>query len=63
MVILEPLSFSYGNVSNLTVGLYLFSRGGSYSALSPVVHGDIAQSINTNTKKMTSRETQKQSTS
>ena len=36
----------HNSVSNLRVGLY-----GSYSTLSPVVHGDIALSINTNKQK------------
>ena len=49
MVILEPLSVRGMSVSNLRVGLYLYSWNGSYSALSPVLHGDIALSINTNT--------------
>ena len=41
MVILEPLSFSQENVSNLGVGLYWYGSDGSNSNLSPVVHGDI----------------------
>ena len=47
MVILEPLSFIM--VSNLRVGLFIVQLDGSYSALSPVVHGDIALSIKYNT--------------
>ena len=46
MVILEPLSSSSGNVSCLLVGAHVQSDGFN-SALSPVVYGDIAPSINT----------------
>ena len=49
MVILEPQLFSLGNVSKLRVVLDV-KLNGLYSPLSPVVHGDISQSINTNTK-------------
>ena len=45
MVILESLSFSYGNASHYELGLYLVQSNGSNSALSPVVYGDIALSI------------------
>ena len=46
MVILEPQSFSEGNVSNLRAWAVLVQSDGSYRVLSPVVHGDIALSIN-----------------
>ena len=46
MIILEPLSSSWENVSNLRVGLCLNSLDWSNSALSPVVHGHVASSIN-----------------
>ena len=49
MVILEPLPFSLGNVSNFKVGTVLVQSDKSYSTLSPVVHGDIAPSQTTNT--------------
>ena len=52
MVIIEPLSFSYGNISNLRAWAVLAQLDGSNSALSPVVHGDIVLSVNTNTKKI-----------
>ena len=42
MVILEPLSFSKGNVSNFESWTVLVQLNGSYRALCPVVHGDIA---------------------
>ena len=42
----------HNSVSNLRVGLY-----GSYSTLSPVVHGDIALSINTKQKKQNKKKT------
>ena len=51
MVILEPLSFSSGNVSYLRAWAVLVLSNGLNSALSPVVHGDIVLSINTQYKK------------
>ena len=48
MVILEPLSFSSGNVSYLSVGTVLVQLEWLNSALSPVVYGDIAPSIKIN---------------
>ena len=47
MVILEPLSFSLGNVSYLCVGAVPMQSDWLNSALNPVVYGDIAGSINT----------------
>ena len=47
MVILEPLSSSEGNVSYLSVGAVPVQSDRLNSALSPVVYGDIALSINT----------------
>ena len=44
MVILEPLSLSLGNVSNLRAWAVLVQSDGSNSTLSHVVHGDIALS-------------------
>ena len=46
MIILEPLSSRWENVSNFRVGLCLNSQDGSNSALSPVVHGHVTSSIN-----------------
>ena len=50
MVILEPLSFSQGNVSHLRAWAVLVQSDGLFHALSPVVHGDIVPSINTKYK-------------
>ena len=47
MVILEPLSSSQGNVSYLWGGAVPVQSDGFNSALSPVVYGDTALSINT----------------
>ena len=47
MVILQPLSSRLGNVSTLRVEWYLYSWVASIGALSPIVQGDIALSINT----------------
>ena len=44
MVILEPLSLSLGNVSNLRAWAVLVQSDGSNSTLSNVIHGDIALS-------------------
>ena len=52
MVILEPLSSSQGNPSYLSVGAVPVQSDGLDSALSPVVYGDIALSINTITIKL-----------
>ena len=46
MVILEPLSISWGNVSYLRTWAVLVQSDGLNSPLSPVVYGDIALSIN-----------------
>ena len=45
MVILEPLSFSQGNVSHLRTWAVFVQSDRSNSALSPVVQGDIALTI------------------
>ena len=47
MVILEPLSFSLGNVSYLGTWAVLVQMVDLNSALSPVVYGDIALSVST----------------
>ena len=52
MVILEPLSFSSGNVSYLSVGTVPVQSDGLNSTLSPVVYGDIALSIKLNTQSL-----------
>ena len=50
MVIFESLSFSQGIVSHLIAWVVLVQLDRSYSSLSPVIHGDIALSINTKCK-------------
>ena len=47
MLILEPLSFILGNISHLRASFVTVQLDGSHSTLSPVVHVDIAVSINT----------------
>ena len=46
MVILEPLSFSYGNGSYLRARAVLAQLDGLNGALSPLEYGDVALSSN-----------------
>ena len=51
MVFIEPWSLTQGNVSYVSVGLYLVQSDRSNRTFSPVVHGRVVLSTNTQYKK------------